>query len=75
MFSPAVLTDLNLDKNKMQAPKEKKNEQMSLAHRKHFVNFIRINFFHIFSEFRENFKNASLLGTSLFGTTVYFKGD
>ena len=25
----------------MQAPKEKKNEQMSLAHRKYFVNFIR----------------------------------
>ena len=25
----------------MQAPKEKRNEQMSLAHRKYFVNFIR----------------------------------
>ena len=24
----------------MQAPKEKRNEQMSLAHRKYFVNFI-----------------------------------
>ena len=28
-------------KNKMQAPKEKRNEQMTLAHRKYFVNFIR----------------------------------
>ena len=36
-----------------------------------FVNFIRINFFHIFSEFRENFKNASLLSTSLLRMTVY----
>ena len=103
----------------MQAPKEKRNEQMSLAHRKYLVNFIRsggnyksfraeylrifkketsrstftrlkrdsekirdcykrkyaikpsINFFHIFSEFRENFKNASLLSTSLLRMTVY----
>ena len=29
-----------------------------------------INFFHIFLEFRENLKNVSLLGMSLFGTTV-----